>query len=211
MRTIPWRTDGYRLFDISVLSGANPFGYLHPLMESNCMFAPANSTPSAALTNASTFPAVGAQPAYVPGVARTEHATHPDARGGFVSPVPRRRDHPPGQRTRRPDGSSTPVPGDQGSGLLRAAPEPSSSAPSPTALPVMAYSAVEAAPTTRPGPRGGTSAGALRRRRHHSGAGYPRHLPSYGPYGSTTENSDVHLPYRHRSDGFEPKHIVFST
>lgn len=36
---IPWRTDGYRLFDISIQSGANPYGYLHPLGESNCMFA----------------------------------------------------------------------------------------------------------------------------------------------------------------------------
>ncbi len=37
---IPWRSDGYRLFDISIQSGANPFGFLHPLGESNCMFAP---------------------------------------------------------------------------------------------------------------------------------------------------------------------------
>lgn len=38
---IPWRADGYRLFDISILSGANPYGILHPLGESNCMFAAA--------------------------------------------------------------------------------------------------------------------------------------------------------------------------
>jgi hypothetical protein len=36
---IPWRRDGYYLFDISIMSGANPFGYLHPMGESNCMFA----------------------------------------------------------------------------------------------------------------------------------------------------------------------------
>ena len=37
---IPWRSDGYRLFDISIQSDASPFGFLHPLGESNCMFAP---------------------------------------------------------------------------------------------------------------------------------------------------------------------------
>lgn len=32
-----WTADGYRLFDIACLSGANTHGYLHPLMESNCI------------------------------------------------------------------------------------------------------------------------------------------------------------------------------
>lgn len=39
LSSVPWREDGYRLFDISVWSPSNPFGYLHPIMESNCMFA----------------------------------------------------------------------------------------------------------------------------------------------------------------------------
>lgn len=32
-----WRNDGYALFDIACLSGANSHGFLHPLMESNCL------------------------------------------------------------------------------------------------------------------------------------------------------------------------------
>lgn len=39
LSTVAWKWNGYRLFAISTLSGANPFGYLHPMMESNCMFA----------------------------------------------------------------------------------------------------------------------------------------------------------------------------
>lgn len=35
---LPQHGDGYRLFDISCLSLANPHGFLHPMMESNCMF-----------------------------------------------------------------------------------------------------------------------------------------------------------------------------
>lgn len=38
-----WRSDGYELFSVSDISGANPNGYLQPIMECNCMFAPAES------------------------------------------------------------------------------------------------------------------------------------------------------------------------
>ena len=35
---IGWPEDGYRLFEVSVLSWANPRGFLSPLMECNCLF-----------------------------------------------------------------------------------------------------------------------------------------------------------------------------
>ncbi|MFD3299099.1 glycosyltransferase family A protein [Aquipseudomonas alcaligenes] len=35
---IDWQRNGYRLFDISCLSGANPNGVFHPFMECNCLF-----------------------------------------------------------------------------------------------------------------------------------------------------------------------------
>lgn len=35
---IDWQHNGYRLFDISCLSGANPNGIFHPFMECNCLF-----------------------------------------------------------------------------------------------------------------------------------------------------------------------------
>lgn len=35
--SIHWKRQGYRLFEISCLSPANPHSYLHPLMESNCL------------------------------------------------------------------------------------------------------------------------------------------------------------------------------
>jgi hypothetical protein len=35
--TVPWRENGYRLFEIAVPSGANPRGVFHPFMESNCL------------------------------------------------------------------------------------------------------------------------------------------------------------------------------
>ena len=38
-----WRDNGYELFSIADISGANPNGYLQPIMECNCMFAPALS------------------------------------------------------------------------------------------------------------------------------------------------------------------------
>lgn len=38
---IDWQKDGYRLFDISCLSGANPNGIFHPFMECNCLFTSA--------------------------------------------------------------------------------------------------------------------------------------------------------------------------
>lgn len=41
LKAIDWPSDGYRLFDISCLSGANPHGIFHPLMECNCLFASA--------------------------------------------------------------------------------------------------------------------------------------------------------------------------
>jgi len=37
--SIDWRGDGYELFTISTFSGANRRGYLHPIMECNCVFA----------------------------------------------------------------------------------------------------------------------------------------------------------------------------
>ncbi len=41
--SINWRDDGYQLFGISSISGANPNGYLQPIMECNCLFAPMRS------------------------------------------------------------------------------------------------------------------------------------------------------------------------
>jgi glycosyltransferase involved in cell wall biosynthesis len=38
-----WRNNGYELFSIADISGANPNGYLQPIMECNCMFASAAS------------------------------------------------------------------------------------------------------------------------------------------------------------------------
>lgn len=35
--SLAWKTNGYRLFEVSCLSPANPNSYLHPLMESNCL------------------------------------------------------------------------------------------------------------------------------------------------------------------------------
>ncbi|MES1991098.1 MAG: glycosyltransferase family A protein [Pseudomonadota bacterium] len=35
---IDWQSNGYRLFDISCICGANPHGFFHPFMESNCFF-----------------------------------------------------------------------------------------------------------------------------------------------------------------------------
>lgn len=35
---IDWQNNGYGLFDISCLSGANPNGIFHPFMECNCLF-----------------------------------------------------------------------------------------------------------------------------------------------------------------------------
>jgi hypothetical protein len=40
LASIDWQADGYRLFEVSIFSGANPHGLLHPLMESNCLTAP---------------------------------------------------------------------------------------------------------------------------------------------------------------------------
>lgn len=39
LRKLPWKKDGYLLYTAATVSGANPWGYLHPMMESNCMFA----------------------------------------------------------------------------------------------------------------------------------------------------------------------------
>lgn len=38
LHEIDWLKNGYRLFDISCLSGANPNGIFHPFMECNCLF-----------------------------------------------------------------------------------------------------------------------------------------------------------------------------
>ena len=43
LRGIDWRRDGYELFTIASISGANPNGYLQPIMECNCLFAPMRS------------------------------------------------------------------------------------------------------------------------------------------------------------------------
>lgn len=40
LRAIGWERDGYGLFAISCLSGANRHGIFHPFMECNCMFLP---------------------------------------------------------------------------------------------------------------------------------------------------------------------------
>lgn len=37
---VDWRADGYELLGISVWCGANPHGFMQPMMESNCYFAP---------------------------------------------------------------------------------------------------------------------------------------------------------------------------
>jgi len=39
LASIPWQENGYLLYQMSTVSAANPFGYLHPMMESNCIFA----------------------------------------------------------------------------------------------------------------------------------------------------------------------------
>ena len=41
--SIDWRGDGYELFTVSTFSGANRSGYLHPIMECNCVFASAEN------------------------------------------------------------------------------------------------------------------------------------------------------------------------
>jgi glycosyltransferase involved in cell wall biosynthesis len=41
LNSIDWRGDGYELFSIATFSGANRRGYLHPIMECNCVFASA--------------------------------------------------------------------------------------------------------------------------------------------------------------------------
>lgn len=38
LNKIDWQRNGYQLFDISCLSGANPNGVFHPFMECNCLF-----------------------------------------------------------------------------------------------------------------------------------------------------------------------------
>jgi len=37
--SVDWHGDGYELFSISTFSGANRRGFLHPIMECNCLFA----------------------------------------------------------------------------------------------------------------------------------------------------------------------------
>jgi glycosyltransferase involved in cell wall biosynthesis len=38
LKKIGWENNGYRLFDISSIGGANPTGVINPLLESNCVF-----------------------------------------------------------------------------------------------------------------------------------------------------------------------------
>jgi hypothetical protein len=40
---IQWQKNGYRLFDIASIGGANPKGFFHPLMECNCVFTSAKN------------------------------------------------------------------------------------------------------------------------------------------------------------------------
>jgi len=40
---VNWKINGYRLFDIANISGANDKGIFHPLLESNCMFSSAKN------------------------------------------------------------------------------------------------------------------------------------------------------------------------
>lgn len=40
LKSIEWKRNGYGLFSIACLSGANPRGIFHPFMECNCMFLP---------------------------------------------------------------------------------------------------------------------------------------------------------------------------
>jgi len=42
LEEIDWQHNGYRLFQISCLSGANPNGIFHPFMECNCLFMDAD-------------------------------------------------------------------------------------------------------------------------------------------------------------------------
>lgn len=39
LKKIEWKSNGYRLFNISSIGGANPTGVINPLLESNCIFA----------------------------------------------------------------------------------------------------------------------------------------------------------------------------
>ena len=39
LASVPWQENGYLLYSVSTVSAANPYGLLHPLMESNAMFA----------------------------------------------------------------------------------------------------------------------------------------------------------------------------
>jgi len=43
LASVDWQRDGYELFKLSTFSGANSHGYLHPLMECNCLFASAEN------------------------------------------------------------------------------------------------------------------------------------------------------------------------
>lgn len=43
LEQVHWQHNGYRLFDIANISGANEKGIFHPLLESNCMFSSAKN------------------------------------------------------------------------------------------------------------------------------------------------------------------------
>ena len=43
LASVDWRNDGYELFRVATFSGANRHGYLHPIMECNCVFASARN------------------------------------------------------------------------------------------------------------------------------------------------------------------------
>lgn len=43
LERIQWQQNGYRLFDIASIGGANPKGFFHPLMECNCVFTSADN------------------------------------------------------------------------------------------------------------------------------------------------------------------------
>jgi hypothetical protein len=40
LRDIDWKRDGYALFTVACISGANRYGVFHPFMECNCLFMP---------------------------------------------------------------------------------------------------------------------------------------------------------------------------
>ena len=216
MRTIPWRTDGYRLFDISVLSGANPFGYLHPLMESNCMFASrANFDAIGGADERFDLPGGGVlnlhmyrellEPEHAQLILMPGEGSFHQFHGGVTT----RRDSERADLMAQFNSQYQEI---KGSGYFAPRREPFLIGTIPNrALPVMAYSAVEG--------RTHYETWTLREPAqvpYVDDATIPapdilKHPPSYGPYGSTNGELDVSIYLPPSIRRFEPKHIVFST